>query len=90
MSPRVLAPTARLRLSHRMVIIRFPDLETKRRALGFLARRFSGKSWATGEVMVPDAALAPLAAEGIRFTVEGPATYERLAPLRDTPGAAVQ
>ena len=76
MSPRVLAPTARLRLSHRMVIIRFPDLETKRRALGFLARRFSGKSWATGEVMVPDAALAPLAAEGIRFTVEGPDTYD--------------
>ena len=90
MSPRVLAPTARLRLSHRMVIIRFPDLETKRRALGFLARRFSGKSWATGEVMVPDAALAPLAAEGIRFTVEGPATYKHLAPLRDTPAAAVQ
>jgi len=58
-----------------MVIIRFPDLETKRRALGFLARRYSGKSWATGEVMVPDAALAPLAAEGIRFTVEGPANF---------------
>ena len=73
-----------------MVIIRFPDLETKRRALGFVARRYSGKSWATGEVMVPDAALAALAAEGIHFTVEGPATYERLAPLRDTPAAAVQ
>gem|GEM_PF-1802923 len=47
----------------------FPAL--KRRALGFLARRFSGKRWATGEVMVPDEALGPLAAEGIRFTVEG-------------------
>ena len=65
-------------------------LETKRRALGFLARRFSGKSWATGEVMVPEAALAPLAAEGFKFTVEGPATYERIAPLRDTPATAVQ
>jgi hypothetical protein len=73
-----------------MVIIRFSDRETESRALGFLARRFSGKSWATGEVMVPEAALASLAAEGFKFTVEGPATYERLAPLRDTPSAAVQ
>ena len=68
-----------------MVMIRFPDPETKRRALGFLARRFSGKSWANGEVMLPESALAALAAENLRFTVEGPATYERLAPLRDTP-----
>jgi hypothetical protein len=73
-----------------MVIIRFSDREVESRALGFLARRFSGKSWATGEVMVPEAALAPLAAEGIKFTVEGPATYEHLAPLRDIPAAAVQ
>lgn len=51
-----------------MVIIRFPYEPTERRGLGFLARRFSGKSWVTGEVMV-----------------EGPATYERIAPLRDTP-----
>ncbi|MCI0540795.1 MAG: hypothetical protein L0Z50_36815 [Verrucomicrobiales bacterium] len=47
-----------------MVIIRFPDPESKRRALGYLARRFSGKSWATGEVMVPEGALPYLAAEG--------------------------
>ena len=73
-----------------MVIIRFSERETESRALGFLARRFSGKSWATGEVMVPEAALASLAAEGLKLTVEGPATYERLAPLRDTPSAAVQ
>jgi hypothetical protein len=73
-----------------MVIIRFADPESKRRALGYLARRFSGKSWATGEVMVPGAALAQLAAEGFHFTVEGPATYERLASLRNTPADAVQ
>jgi hypothetical protein len=73
-----------------MVIIRFADQESKRRALGYIARRFPGKSWATGEIMVPDAALASLASEGYHFTVEGPATYERLTSLRDTPATAVQ
>jgi hypothetical protein len=61
-----------------MVIIRFADQESKRRALGYIARRFSGKSWATGEVMVPKGALNSLKAEGFQFNVEGPATYERL------------
>jgi hypothetical protein len=73
-----------------MIIIRFADQEAKRRALGYIARRFPGKSWATGEVMVPEAALASLAAENFHFTVEGQATYERLTSLRDTPAAAVQ
>ena len=40
--------------------------------------------------MLPESALAVLAAENLRFTVEGPATYGRLAPLRETPAAAVQ
>ncbi|MGA2748231.1 MAG: hypothetical protein ABSG59_05590 [Verrucomicrobiota bacterium] len=73
-----------------MVIIRFADQESKRKALGYIARRFPGKSWATGEVMVPEVALAFLATDGVQFTVEGPATYERLTSLRDTPAAAVQ
>jgi hypothetical protein len=73
-----------------MVIIRFADQESKRRALGYIAKRFSGKSWATGEVMVPETALPALAAECFQFTVEGPATYERLTSLRDTPAAPVQ
>jgi hypothetical protein len=73
-----------------MVIMRFADQESKRKALGFIAKRFSGKSWATGEVMVPEAALPSLAAECFQFTVEGPATYERLASLRDTSATAVQ
>jgi hypothetical protein len=71
------------------IIIRFSDTETKRRALGKLAGRFSGKSWASGEVMVPEAALPYLATEGIPFTVEGPATNERMASLRDPAAAAV-
>jgi hypothetical protein len=73
-----------------MVIIRFADQDSKRKPLGFIARRFPGKSWASGEVMVPEAALACLAAENSHFTVEGPATYERLTSLRDTPATAVQ
>lgn len=61
-----------------MVIIRFPNIEMRRRALAYLLARFPGKSWATGEVMVPESALAHLATEGITFTVEGRATYDRI------------
>jgi hypothetical protein len=67
-----------------MIIIRFADQESKQRALGYLARRFSGKSWTTGEVMVPEEALASLASENFQFTVEGPATYKRLTTLSNT------
>jgi len=73
-----------------MIIIRFPDAETEKRALGFLASRFPGKSWANGKTLVPEVALAHLATEGIRFTVEGPATYEQLASLRNPAAAEVQ
>ena len=65
------------------------DVEAERRALGYLAGRFSFKTWASGETMVSEHALPALAAEGIRFSVEGPATYERLASLRDLPTAVV-
>ena len=57
-----------------MIVIRFVDDESKKRALGFLAGRFTFKSWATGEMAVPESALSPLASEGIRFSVEGLAT----------------
>ena len=69
------------------IMIRFPDEAAKRKALGFLIGRFSFKSWATGEVIVPDFALPSLAVEGIPFTVEGPATYERLVPTLRNPSA---
>jgi hypothetical protein len=73
-----------------MVIIRFADSGSERKALGYLAGRFSFKSWASGETMVPDAALSHLAREGIRFKVEGPATYERWLPtFRDPPATAI-
>jgi hypothetical protein len=73
-----------------MIIIRFPDPETEKRGLGFLATRFPGKSWAKGETLVPEATLAHLAQEGIKFMVEGPATYEQLGSLRNPAAAEVQ
>ena len=65
-----------------MIVIRFADEESKGRALGCLPGRYPGKSWATGEMIVPEEALAFLAREGVRFTVEGPATYEQIASFR--------
>ena len=52
-----------------MVQVRFPDAETERKALGFLAGRFSFKSFDDGTTLVPNRALSYLAAQGIRFTV---------------------
>ena len=72
-----------------MIIVRFASVEMRRRALAFLLRHFSGTSWRTGEVMVPEAALSPMAAEGIVFTVEGPATYDRILRLNQMVGAPV-
>jgi hypothetical protein len=73
-----------------MIIIRFANAESERRALGFLAGRFSFKSWASGETLVPEEALASLARQGIPFMVEGPATYEQtIAAFRGPPARAV-
>jgi hypothetical protein len=71
-----------------MICIRFTDEASERRALGYLAGRFSFKSWATGKMVVPDYALPSLAHEGISFIVEGPATYEQLIPSVRTPPAS--
>ena len=50
--------------------------------------RFPFTSWSTGEMLVPEAALAHLAVEGIAFSVEGPAKYEQAVPaFRGTPPA---
>jgi hypothetical protein len=74
-----------------MIIIRFPDIENKHKALGYLPGRFTFTSWATGEMLVPEAALSHLGAEGIRFTVEGPPTYEqRVTTLRGAAASPVQ
>ena len=54
-----------------MILIRFSDPEMELRALGYLGGRFRGKTWDTGETLIPDEALAHLAAEGFKFSVEG-------------------
>jgi hypothetical protein len=64
-----------------MILIRFPDDTAKRKALGFLIGRFSLKSWATGELIIPVVSLPALAMKRIRFIVEGPATYAQLVPM---------
>ena len=73
-----------------MIRIRFTDPDSKKQALGRLAWRYSFKSWATGEMLIPEAALPFLAAEGFKFSVEGPPTYEQSIPaVRNPPAAAV-
>jgi hypothetical protein len=68
-----------------MVLIRFPDTDSERRALGYLAGHFSFKTWQNGQTLVPEAALPSLAVEHISFTVEGPATYEQSVPTLRNP-----
>jgi hypothetical protein len=56
-----------------MIIIRFADAAMERQAMGWLAGRFSFRTWANGNVMVPADALRYLALEWFSFTVVGPA-----------------
>jgi hypothetical protein len=63
-----------------MILIRFPSPELERRALSYLAGRFSFQSWGPGETIVPESALPSLAVEGISFIVEGPAPTEEHTP----------
>ena len=53
-----------------MVILRFDSQDEERRALGWLAGRFSFKTWDNGDLMVHEAVLPYLAREGISFKVE--------------------
>ena len=60
-----------------MVVITFPDKETRRNALGFLVGRFSGRALKSGEVIIPEEALEALAKRKIPYIVQGKATYEQ-------------
>jgi hypothetical protein len=71
-----------------MVRVHFPNSDVERKAIAFLVGRFSFKTWSKGETLVPEAALAALAIEGISYTVEGPATYEQSAPPIRNPSPA--
>ncbi len=73
-----------------MILIRFTDAESKRRALEALVGEFSFKSWSSGQMLVPEEALPRLAREDIPFSFEGSSVYEKLAILRDPDPVAVQ
>ena len=67
-----------------MVLIRFKDEQTEDDGLGLLLfENVPLKTWRNGETAVPDEALTLLDREGIPYEVIGPATYERLTPIRD-------
>jgi hypothetical protein len=73
-----------------MVIIRFQNADAEKRALGWLAGRFSFKTWNNGDLMLHESTLPYLAREGVSFTVKGPASYEHFAPaIRNPHPAAV-
>jgi len=74
-----------------MVKLRFTDERMQRQAVGYLAGRFSFKLIPSGHTLVPEAALASLAAQNITFTVEGSATYdETTSALRSAAATEVQ
>ena len=74
-----------------MVIIRFADRGTEKRALGFLLGRFSGRVLRGGDHIVPEAALEALAQQDIPFTVKGRASYEQqVAAIRGAAPTPVQ
>ena len=71
-----------------MVIIRFDEAETEKKAIDYLVGRYPFKTWANGDLMVPESALGVLAAEGIPFRVQGPARYEHFLPALRNPASA--
>jgi len=75
-----------------MILIKLSDENSKRKALGYLTGRFSFKSWANGDLLVPEEALSELAHQGVRFAVEGPASYDQFLPasVRDSLASSVQ
>jgi hypothetical protein len=74
-----------------MVLVRFKDRATERKALGFLLGRFPGRVLKSGDHLIPEAALEVLAAQDIPFTVKGKASYaQQVASLRGAASASVQ
>ncbi|MFO0791906.1 MAG: hypothetical protein U0805_20785 [Pirellulales bacterium] len=73
-----------------MVKLRFPNSDTERKAIGYLAGRYSFKTFAEGYTLVPEAALPALALANISFSVDGRASYEHVVPqIRDSAAPAV-
>jgi hypothetical protein len=74
-----------------MVKLRFPDANMERRALGYLAGRFSFKLIASGHTLVPEIAVTSLAEQNIAFIVEGTASYdETVSAVRGAAASEIQ
>lgn len=73
-----------------MVTIKFSDPESQDEAVGFLAGSFSGRLLRSGEIIVPEEALAALANENFSFTVIGKTSYEEMASFRGDAASKVQ
>jgi hypothetical protein len=71
-----------------MVIVQFENEQNERQALGWLAGRFSFKTWDNGELMIHEEVLPYLAREGFLFKVKGTAKYEHFRPEVRTSAAA--
>lgn len=73
-----------------MVVIMFPDETTKKKALGFLLRRFSGMAFKSGEHVLPEGAMLALAEANIPFSVHGKASEKQIAAFRAAATGEVQ
>jgi len=74
-----------------MIKLRFPDADSQRQAVGYLAGRFPFKLIPSGYTLVPEAAVASLAGQSISFTVEGHASYdETTSAVRGAAATEVQ
>ena len=73
-----------------MVIITFPDPETRKEALEFLIGRFSATILKSGEVIIPENALKSLAGQDLVFTVKGNVDEAEVASLRIAAAKSVQ
>ncbi len=64
-----------------LILIRFPDQTTEKKALEFYNPPVSGKNWNSREAAVPPAVLPILAEQGLHFSVLGPAPIDATLPM---------
>jgi hypothetical protein len=73
-----------------MLIITFPDPETRKDAIEFLLGRFSATILRSGEVIIPENAVKSLAGRNLVFTVKGTVDEAEVASLRIAAAKSVQ
>jgi hypothetical protein len=73
-----------------MLIVTFPDRETRKEALEFLLGRCATTILKSGEVIIPENAVMPLAGQNLVFTVKGKVDEAQVASLRIAAAESVQ